>query len=122
MRKLKREELSRRIDATGMKPAPWAVANGLNDESVRMWLNGGRDPKIGSIRKLADALNCTVEDISSWVHEVDKSKLAQYERELEEITGLWVHLTVDQRKSILDLVRTIAGSNMKINIKDEEKV
>ena len=93
----------------GMKPFAFAQKHGFVPESLRRWLNGQREPKIEHIRKLADALNCTVEDISSWAHEVDKSKLAQYERELEEITGLWSRLTAEQRSAVMQLVRSMAN-------------
>jgi len=114
-RKINREELSRRIDGTGMKPFAFAKANGIVPESLRRWLNGQREPKIDNIRQIAEALHCDVDDISCLEIEVDFSKLDKVEFEVEEIRHLWGYLPPDQRISILNLIRTIAETNSRDN-------
>jgi len=105
-----------------MKPAPWAVKNGLNDESVRMWLKGGRVAKVGSIKKLADALGCNIEDISYWEHTVDFDSISQKNEEIDEIISRWGYLSAQQRQSILMIVRTFAEPNMNNDDPDKGKV
>lgn len=113
MRRLKKEELARRIDATEMKPFAWAQANGFVYESLRRWLNGQREPKIGAIRRLADALHCDVSDISEWAIRIDPAKMAEREADLDELRYLWTFLTESQRQQVLALIRSIAEPKIK---------
>ena len=108
MRKIKKDELARRIDATGMKPFAFAQQHGIVPESLRRWLNGQREPKIDNIRQLAEALHCTVEDISEWVHTLDLEKLDRIAKQEQELHHLWHLLTDDQQAQILALIRSIA--------------
>ena len=71
MRTLKRDELARRIDATGLKPYAFAKKCGIVPESLRRWLNGARVPKVENIQKMAEFLHCSVADISEWAFVLD---------------------------------------------------
>ena len=119
MRKLKREELARRIDATGMKPFAFAQAHGIVSESLRRWLNGQREPKIDNIRQLAEALHCDVSDISEWQIVIDADKMHQRDEQLDELRYLWTFLTDSQRQQVLALLRSIAEPKIKEEGKGE---
>lgn len=59
-----REALRRVMERKGMKPKPLAKRAGLGDTSVRDLLdNPGRDIKIGTLQKIAGALEVNVEDL-----------------------------------------------------------
>jgi len=113
MRRLKKEELARRIDATGMKPYAFAVKHGIVPESLRRWLNGQREPKIDNIRELASALGCDVTDISEWVIVVDRARMAKQREQEEKLLHYWLYLTEDQQQQILNLVKSIAQGAIK---------
>ena len=59
-----REALRRVMDRKGVRPKPLAKRAGLGDTSVRDLLdNPGRDIKIGTLHKLADALDVDIGDL-----------------------------------------------------------
>lgn len=59
-----REALRRVMERKGMKPKPLAKRAGLGDTSIRDLLdNPGRDIKIGTLQKIAGALEVNVEDL-----------------------------------------------------------
>ena len=119
-RVIRRAELAKRIDATGMTPFAFAKANGIVPESLRRWLNGQREPKVDHIQKLADALHCTVWDISDWV--LDEEKIRQHKEQIEELDHLWGYLTKAQRTQILAMVRSIAEPAMKAEEEIQNKL
>lgn len=61
-----RSALRRAMDRRGAKPKPLAKAAGLGETSVRDVLeNPGRDIKVGTLRKIASALDTTIEEFLS---------------------------------------------------------
>ena len=61
--KLNVKEVQRRISSTGLSNRSFAIKHGIVEDNMRKWMAGIRDPQFDSIRKLAIALKCKIEDI-----------------------------------------------------------
>jgi transcriptional regulator with XRE-family HTH domain len=57
-----RETLQRAMDRRGIKAKPLAIAAGLNETAVRDVLKRSDNPRVGTLLKLADALEMPVAD------------------------------------------------------------
>ena len=112
MRKLNTEKVRDLIALRGMTVTEFARKIGEQQQTVQKWIAGKRNPKPASLIKIAEQLEVTVPEISLTVFTVSRTKVQQLNLEVDEIAGLWGNLTGDQRKTVLDLIRSIAETNM----------
>ena len=110
MRKLNIEKVRDMIVLRGMTVTEFARRLGEQQQTVQKWVSGKRNPKPASMIKMAERLGVGVPEISDLVFDVSKSKLQELGSEIEEITGLWPHLTVEQRSAVLQTVRSMANA------------
>ncbi|NCC69885.1 MAG: XRE family transcriptional regulator, partial [Clostridia bacterium] len=62
----KREAVPEMLKQRRMSLREFSTRAGLSSSSVSAWLRGAREPKLSNIRKMAQALNCKVSDISEY--------------------------------------------------------
>lgn len=58
------DRLQRKIDLLGYSRKRFAEACGFSREALNTWLNGIRNPKASSVKKMADFLGCPMEEIA----------------------------------------------------------
>lgn len=111
MRQIKQKTVERLIAETGLSPRAWAIQNGFAQQTVNAWLRGDRNIGRRNLARLAEALHVSPDDICSVVFKVDENRIAEYEREQEELVGLFAQLSPEQRGRVLRLVRSLADAN-----------
>ena len=113
MLKLKGIKVRELIGKSGMSVRSWGQDHGFAQSTLSSWLNGTRNIKKIALVKLAEALHVdNLSEISFAEFRLDQAKLKAIEAEKEEVCNLWGHLKDDQRKTVLDLIRSIAETNM----------
>lgn len=111
MRKLNVKKVRDLIALRGLTVSDFARDLGEQQQTVQKWTSGKRNPKPASLNKIAEKLGVSVSEISSIAISVSESKIDELNKEIDEINGLWAHLTEDQRMAVIQLVRTMANGD-----------
>ena len=114
MRKLNTEKIRKLIERSGDSIQQFALCNGIPPDSLRKWLRGDRNAKKGNIETLAAALHCSIEEISEIVMEIDPGEIDAFERDMDELRGLWGYLSKSQQENHLKMIRETADLNKRI--------
>ena len=122
MLKLKGKMVRELIGASGLSVRAWGETHGFAQSTLSSWLNGTRNIKKKQLVKLADALRVeNLNEISFVEFRIDENKRQEINNEIEEISHLWGYLPQDQRQMILNLIRSMAKTNMKNGTGDEDE-
>ena len=111
MRQIKRNIVERLIAETGLSAHAWSIQHGFAPQTVNAWIHGVRNIGGRNLARLAEALRVSPEEICSIVIKVDANRIAECEREQEELVGLFSQLSPEQRGRVLRLVRSLADAN-----------
>lgn len=104
-----RKKLPQLMDRARMNQTDLAKAVGKSEASVSLWLSGGAFPRIDTIQKIAEALNCSIKDL--FEKEVIVT-IAGYsdDKQTEEMQKLWYKLNSSNKKAVFDLMKTLADN------------
>lgn len=95
-------EIERRMRLVGMNQKQLSTKAGLNPTYVRDVLEGkkSRDPAIGKVARIADALGCTLPEL--WAASGGKTR-GKFLHDPDEIAwlDLWQRMNVDTRGAVL---------------------
>lgn len=111
MRKIKSEVLQAQIAKSGMSLHAWAIRNGFTQPTVYSWITGKKGISERNIKKLEQILGLDKEAFTTIVFRLRHDRIAEYEREQEELVGLFAQLSSEQRGRVLRLVRSLADAN-----------
>ena len=111
MRQIKRNIVERLIAETGLSAHAWAIQHGFAPQTVNAWIHGVRNIGGKNLVRFANALRVSPDEICNVVFKVDENRIAEYEREQEELVGLFAQLSPEQRGRVLRLVRSLADAN-----------
>lgn len=116
MIRLKEHTVRAKIAKTGHSVKSWGEHNGFAQGTLSGWITGRRNIKRDSLEKLAQALNCTPQEISEVVWEYDNTAGMILESDREEICGIFGNLSKEQRKKIIDFADLIAEANRQMEM------
>ena len=121
MLKLKTEVVRLEIEKLGYSATQFAKKYGFPQTSLASWLTGARNPKRGTIMRLAEIFGCEPIHIAGVEIPYDAKKVEKQEAHLAELRSYWIYLTEDQRKRLIDLVKAIANTIIEQEDQQETK-
>lgn len=71
--KLKTDNLLALLERNPESRRKFAKRAGVSVQALDFWIKGERNPKLASVKLMADALNCDVEDIAEFELAIEKS-------------------------------------------------
>lgn len=76
---------------------------GVSDKTVSSWEVGRTEPKMGMIERICEALHCQKSDL---IENYEKKKVPTYVEGTVELIDMFSKVTPEQRKAVLNLLRS----------------
>lgn len=108
-----RERLPQLMDKARMNQADLAKAVGKSEASVSLWLSGGAFPRIDTIQKIVDALNCTMEDLLEKKILVTISGYSD-DKQTDNMLKFWYKLNSSNKEAVFNLMKSLAENQEEI--------
>lgn len=102
-----RKNLPYYMKRAGMNQIELAKAVGKSEASVSLWLSGGSFPRIDTIQRIADALECRTDDLLFDAVEIQFLGYSD-EKQTKEMNDYWYKLNPTNKEAVLNLMKALA--------------